>query len=83
MLVNDEMFESQDETHILHPSSRALFRFWETMRAERSAPLRADLDLKKICSLVPHLFVAEFATKARCSVGGWREPAFVRFTAAS
>ena len=35
MLVSDEMFESQDETHILHPSSRALFRFWETMRAER------------------------------------------------
>ena len=70
MLVSDEMFESQDETHILHPSSRALFRFWETMRAERSAPLRADLDLKKIRTLVPHLFVAEFATKAR--VFRWR-----------
>ncbi len=65
MLVSDEMFESQDETHILHPSSRALFRFWDTVRAERSAPSRADLDLTKVRTLVPNLFIAEYATKAR------------------
>lgn len=70
MLVSDEMFESQDETHILHPSSRALFRFWETMRAERPAPSREDLDLKRIRTLVPHLFIAEFV--ARASMFRWR-----------
>ncbi len=65
MLVSDEMFESQDETHILHPSSRALFRYWESTRAERSAPSRADLDLGKIRNLVPNLFIVEYATTAR------------------
>lgn len=65
MLVNDEMFESQDETHILHPSSRALFRYWESIRAERWAPSRADLDLARISALVPNLFVIEYATLAR------------------
>ena len=65
MLVSDEMFESQDETHILHPSSRALFRYWETIRAERPAPSRADLDPGKIRSLVPNLFIAEYAAMAR------------------
>ena len=64
MLVTDEMFESQDETHILHPSSRTLFRFWETMRAERSAPSRSDLDLKKIRNLVPNLFIVEYSVKS-------------------
>lgn len=70
MLVSDEMFESQDETHILHPSSRALFRFWEAMRAERPAPSRDELDLKRIRPLVPQLFIAEYAAKA--SVFRWR-----------
>ena len=65
MLVTDEMLASQDETHILHPSSRALFRFWEKMRAERSAPARDDLDLTQIKSLVPNLFIAEYAAKQR------------------
>lgn len=65
MLVSDEMFESQGETHILHPSSRSLFRFWEAMRAERSAPSRSELDLGKIRTLIPSLFIAEFATTAR------------------
>ncbi|WP_373504388.1 PAS domain-containing protein [Aestuariivirga sp.] len=59
------MHASQDETHILHPSSRMLFRFWETMRAERSAPSRSDLDLKHVKQLVPSLFIAEYATRQR------------------
>lgn len=65
MLVNDELHSSQDESRILHPSSRALFRFWETMRGDRSAPDRGDLDLKAVRDLVPWLFIAEYAVKAR------------------
>jgi hypothetical protein len=65
MLVSDEHTSSQDETHILHPSSRALFRFWESMRAEKAAPRRDELDLRKIRALVPNLFIADYAAKAR------------------
>ena len=65
MLVSDEMFESQGETHILHPASRSLFRFWDAIRAERSAPSRSELDLGKIRTLIPSLFIAEYATTAR------------------
>jgi hypothetical protein len=70
MLVNDETFPSQDETTILHPSSRMLFRFWETMRGGSPAPRREDLDLKPIRSLVPNLFIGEYAERAR--MFSWR-----------
>jgi hypothetical protein len=65
MLVTDENAPSQDETTILHPSSRMLFRFWETMRGDNAAPRRDDLDLRQIRQLVPYLFIGEYATKAR------------------
>ena len=44
---------------ILHPGSRALFRYWEGIRGERTAPDRADVDLKKIKEYVPWLFVLD------------------------
>jgi hypothetical protein len=59
MLVNDEHDTSQGENHILHPSSRQLFRFWEWVRAEKAAPFRDDLDLKRIRHLMPNLFLGE------------------------
>jgi hypothetical protein len=59
MLVNDKNETNQAETHILHPGSRSLFRFWETIRAERAAPNRDDLDLQQIRGLVPNLFMLE------------------------
>ena len=65
MLVSNDSTSSNNETQILHPSSRALFRFWEAMRAEKAAPRRDDLDLKQIRPLVPNLFIAEYAPKAR------------------
>lgn len=63
MLVSDDYNKNQDETHILHPSSRKLFRFWEAMRAERAAPRRDQLDLKHIRPLVPQLFITEFSPR--------------------
>jgi hypothetical protein len=44
---------------ILHPSSRALFRYWEKARGERSAPDRRDIDLKQIRDVVRWLCILE------------------------
>ena len=65
MSVSGEYNASQDETHILHPSSRKLFRFWEAMRAEKPAPSRDQLDLTQVRDLVPYLFIGEFVPRHR------------------
>jgi hypothetical protein len=65
MLVNGQHTASQDESSILHPSSRALSRFWESIRAENSAAKHSDLDLKLIRPLVPNLYVAEYNVRNR------------------
>jgi len=57
MLVNQESVASQADNHILHPGSRNLFRYWETIRQERAAPAREDLDLAAIRGLIPDLFI--------------------------
>lgn len=60
MLVNESHSATHDESAILHPSSRALFRFWEQMRAEHAAPRRDQLDLTRIKPLVPNLMIAAY-----------------------
>jgi hypothetical protein len=57
MWVSEEQRASQAES--VHPNSSMLFRAFEKMRGERSAPRREDLDLKQIRKLVPGLFIAE------------------------
>ena len=59
MLVNDSKELSQAYSHILHPGTRTLFRFWEKIRAENAAPNRDDLDLKQISNIVPNLVMLE------------------------
>ncbi len=44
---------------ILHPDSRALFRFWESVRGESSAAQRTKIDLKQIKHLLPWLAIME------------------------
>jgi hypothetical protein len=44
---------------VLHPGSRALFRYWESIRGEDFAPSRRRLDLDRIRALVPSLFIFE------------------------
>ena len=51
--------QNRTPDEILHPDSRALFRYWETIRGERSAPLRGDIDLKQIKQLLPWLAILE------------------------
>jgi hypothetical protein len=64
MLVNEEHRTSQDDSTILHPSSRALFRFWEATRGSRAAPDRGDIDLHHIRDLVPNLAIIERASRS-------------------
>lgn len=44
---------------ILHPDSRKLFRYWESIRGERSAATRDDIDLKHIKLILPWLAIME------------------------
>jgi hypothetical protein len=59
MLSTDTIATTATTEEILHPGSRALFRYWEAIRGEMSAPPRDWLDLKKIRALVPFLFIIE------------------------
>ena len=59
MLRTDIATHSAASEDILHPGSRALFRHWEAIRGENSAPRHAQLDLSRIRELVPSLFLAE------------------------
>jgi hypothetical protein len=44
---------------IAHSGTRHLFRYWESIRKERSAPLRSDIGLHSIRQLLPWVFIAE------------------------
>jgi len=55
---------------ILHPGSRGLFRYWEALRGEASAPVRQQIDLKQIRHIVPWLALMERAPDSQ--VYTWR-----------
>ena len=44
---------------IMHPKSRILFRFWESVRGEMAAARKQDLDLKKVANILPYLCILE------------------------
>jgi hypothetical protein len=44
---------------ILHPGSRALFRYWEGIRGEQAVPSRRAIDLRSISPYVSTLFIIE------------------------
>ncbi len=44
---------------VLHPGSRTLFRYWETLRAERPCPTRDEFKLTEVRNVVPNLFIAD------------------------
>jgi hypothetical protein len=59
-MVNDSMKSNASPLpEIGHSSSRSLFRYWESIRGERSAPLRSEIQLQKICPLLPWMFISE------------------------
>jgi hypothetical protein len=59
MVVNDTKDLSQADSQILHPGTRTLYRYWETIRAENAAADRKAIDLRAIKQLVPNLAIIE------------------------
>jgi hypothetical protein len=59
MQVTDNSELDQSGTQILHPGSRALFRYWESLRAERACPTRDEVDLHQIVDVVPDMMILE------------------------
>jgi hypothetical protein len=59
MQVTDKTSFDQAAIQILHPGSRALFRYWESLRAERPCPNRKDVDLHHIVNIVPDMMIIE------------------------
>lgn len=43
----------------MHPTSRTLFRFWESSRGEMAAAIKQDLNLKKVAKILPSLTILE------------------------
>ena len=50
---------SQTGMQMLHPGSKKLFRYWETLRAERPCPNRSDFDLRQLVEIMPNLIILE------------------------
>jgi hypothetical protein len=59
MQLIDKPDLDQAGTQILHPGSRALFRHWEAIRAERPCPMRQDIDLHQVIQIIPDLMIIE------------------------
>lgn len=58
-LASDTNVITKPPGDALHPGSRAIFRHWEAIRGESSAPNRDDLDLRQLCQFVSWLFIME------------------------
>jgi hypothetical protein len=56
----DQLPQNDDQdTQMLHPGSRQLFRYWETLRAEKAYPRREDVDFAAIKAVMPDLVIIE------------------------
>jgi hypothetical protein len=51
--------DNDQDTQMLHPGSRQLFRYWETLRAEKAYPRREDVDFEAIKAVMPDLVIIE------------------------
>jgi hypothetical protein len=58
-MIKETVGEPKAPEEILHPGSRELFRYWESLRGERAAPERCELDLFAIRTHLPSLFIME------------------------
>lgn len=57
--IYNDLPKTQIPDDIMHPSSRKLFRFWESARGENAAPIKQELELKKIAQILPNLCILE------------------------
>ena len=58
-MIEQLPLESEKDTQMLHPGSRQLFRYWETLRAEKPFPRREDVDFAAIKAVMPDLVIIE------------------------
>ena len=63
MWVSGEARGSQEDL-ILHPGARLLLGHWLSMKGDRPAPSRGDLDLRQLRRQAPWLFILEPAGEA-------------------
>lgn len=61
MLPNDRNDNEQTGIRLVHAGSRQLFRYWESLRAERAFPARDEIELARISNLLPNITVLEEA----------------------
>lgn len=61
----DRPNNNSTEDQILHPGSRQLFRYWESLRAERPCPRKDEIELKNIVDMVPNLTIIERTPKLK------------------
>jgi hypothetical protein len=59
MTINTTQDGMDSLQEILHPGSRALFRYWESIRGEQAAPSRKAIDLRAVSPYVASLFIME------------------------
>ena len=60
-----------------HPSSRALYAYWDKLRAGRAAPERGELDPGAIRSILGDVMILEVGGPHRYAVrlaGTWDQP---------
>jgi hypothetical protein len=53
------IFTVKYDTQILHPGSRSLFAYWESLRAERACPNREEFAFEPVKNLMPDMVVLE------------------------
>jgi len=61
MLPNDRNDNQQTGVRLVHSGSRQLFRYWESLRAERACPTRDEIDLSRISNILPNITVIDEA----------------------
>jgi hypothetical protein len=59
MMIDQLPDDKDQDTQMLHPGSRQLFRYWETLRAEKAYPRREDVDFSALKAVMPDLVVIE------------------------
>ena len=58
-MMQDQVFPETGDAQILHPGSRALFRYWETLRAERPCPTREEFELADVKATLADMVVID------------------------
>ena len=63
MQANDRNDIDKSASHIIHPGSRHLFRYWEALRAERACPTRVEIEMARLAQVLPNIAIMEFSER--------------------